>query len=76
MSWHQRELEVARHHANHDIRLAVEQELASEHVRIAVQAVLPERVTDHRYLFFLIIFLLGKEPAHQRPELQSWKHPA
>ena len=41
-----------------------------------MQAALPERITDYRYLLFLVIFLLREESTHDRRDLQGWKHSA
>ena len=76
MSRHQRELKVAWHHADHFIGLAVQQDLRSQYALITVQATLPERVTDHRDLLLLFIFLLRKESALEWFDLQCGKHPA
>src|SRR5690348_17261916 len=42
----ERELEIAWHHANNFVRLAVEENLCPQHISVAVQPVLPRGVTD------------------------------
>ena len=76
MPRHQRELKVTRHHSDYHIGLAVQQDFGSQHVRIAVQAVLPERIADHSYLFFLVVLLLREDSAHERLDPESREHSA
>src|SRR5438093_8071796 len=45
-------------------------------MRITVQPVLPEAVTDYRYQLLSVVFLLRKESAHQRRDPKGWQHPA
>src|SRR5439155_1693471 len=54
----ERELEIAWHHADNFVRLAVEQNFCSQHISVAVQPVLPRGITDDRDLLFLFILLL------------------
>ena len=73
-SGHQRELKVARHYADHHVRLAVQENPGSQHARIAVQAALPKRVAKDGYLFLLVIFTLSEEAADERLDLQNRKY--
>jgi hypothetical protein len=50
--------EVARHHADDLVWLAVEQELPADHTRVAVEAALPGAVAQHRDLLMLVVLLL------------------
>ena len=62
----ERKLEIARHHADHGVRLAVEKDLASQYVRIAVEAALPHAIAQHRHLLVFLIFLLRERAPQQR----------
>src|SRR5262249_44795426 len=61
----ERKLEIARHHTDHGVRLAVEKDLVPQHVRIAVETVLPHAIAQHRHLLAFVIFLLRKCAPHQ-----------
>jgi len=61
----QRKFEVARHDADHQIRLAVEKNLSAQHTAVAVEAILPCGVAQHGHLLTLIVFLLGEETAEK-----------
>src|SRR5262252_6418193 len=65
--------ELGRHDSDYDVRLTIELDLASQNVRIRVQPVLPQRMTENGHGFARVVFLLGKEAAHHRGDLQSRK---
>ena len=56
MAWDEGEFEIARHDADHFMRLAVEQKLGTQHMRVPVQPVLQKRIADDCDLLALIIF--------------------
>src|SRR5260221_8600736 len=62
----ERKLEIARHHADHGIRLAVEKDRASQYVRIAVEAAAPHVITQHRHLLVFVIFALRERAPQKR----------
>ena len=66
---------IPRHDADHGVGLPIEEDLRSQNLRITVQAIPPERVTDDCYLLTLVIFLLGKDSPHQRRDPEGRKHP-
>ena len=69
----QGKLEIPRHHADHGIRLAIENDLAPQNVRIAVEAVPPHAITEHRHLLVFFVFLLRKRAPQQRRHSQRGK---
>jgi hypothetical protein len=73
MSSHQGKLEIARHHANHHVRLAVKKDSLVYDPLIPRKARTPHAITEHRYHLVLIIFLPGKPPSQERCHTQCWK---
>ena len=69
----ERKLEIARHHADHGVRLAVEKDLAPQYVRIAVEAAPPHAIAQHRHLLVFFIFLLRERAPQQRWHSQRGK---
>src|SRR5437879_12603331 len=69
----ERKLEIARHHADHGIRLAVKKDLASQYVRIAVETAPPHAIAQHRHLLLVFIFLLRERAPQQRWHSQRGK---
>ena len=66
LAGNQRKFELARHHADDLVGLAVEQNLLAQDVGIAMEAAVPRLVAEHGHLLAALIFLLGKDAAHQR----------
>jgi hypothetical protein len=75
----ERELEVARHDADDDIRLAVEQDLVAEDAGIAMEAALPHVIADDRDGCVSIVLLLHEDSAHRRRDSErgedACRHP-
>ncbi len=73
------EIETSRHHSDHGIRLAVQQNLFAEDIFVAAKLVLPEDVAQQHHRHILIVFLLGEDPPDYRRNTQggkgSWRHP-
>jgi hypothetical protein len=70
----QRKLEVAWHHTDDHVRLAVEQDFHPQHIGIAVEPALPRLVAQHRYQLLLLVLLLRENAAHQRRHAEHGKH--
>ena len=66
-------LEFARHHADHGVRLAIEQDLAPQYVCIAVETALPHAIAQHRHLLGFFIFALRERAPQQRLHSQRGK---
>src|SRR6266568_4815827 len=66
--------EIAWHHADHGVRLAVEEDLAPQYVRIAVEAALPHAIAQHRHLLLFVIFVLRERAPQQRWHSQRGKY--
>src|SRR5580698_1401569 len=73
MSGSERKLEIARHDANHEIRLAIEQDFGAQDLRIAMEAALPGPVTQDHHRLALVIFLLRVDASQQRSYAQRGK---
>src|SRR5437868_15526380 len=74
MPWDQGELKTAWHHADDLVGLAIEKNLGTQHISVAVQTLLPHGITNHRDLLLLIVFLLCVVTAHQRLDFERGKH--
>jgi hypothetical protein len=70
----ERKLEIARHHADHGVRLAVEKDLASQYVRITVEAPPPHAIAQHHHLLAFFIFALREGAPQQRWHSQHGKN--
>ena len=58
-------LEVARHDADDDVRLAIEQDLLAEDAGFAMEAALPGVIAEDGDLLVLIVLLLREDAAQQ-----------
>jgi hypothetical protein len=67
----ERELEVARHDANDDVRLAIEEELGSEYVGVGVEAALPGAVAQDGDLLVVLVFVGGEDTAEMGGDAES-----
>ena len=66
-----REAELPRHHADHRVRLVVEQHLPADDRRVAAEPRLPEPVAEeHRAGRAVAIVGLGEQPADERLHAQ------
>ena len=65
MAGDERKFEIARHDADHDVRLAVEEDLLAEDARVAVEAALPGGVAENGDLLALRILVGGVDAAQQ-----------
>jgi hypothetical protein len=73
MSRVQGKLEIARHNADHGVRLAVEKNLISENLHIAVEVRLPHAIAEHRHLLVFFVFPLRERAPQQRSNSQGGK---
>src|SRR5260370_36392418 len=61
----ERKLEIAGHHADHGVRLAVKKDLAPQYIRISVEAAPPHAIAQHRHLLAFFVFLLCERAPQQ-----------
>src|SRR5690349_24391910 len=61
----EREFEVPLHHADHHIRLAIQQDLGAQNLRVAMESALPRRITQHHKLLVLLVLLAREGAAEQ-----------
>ena len=64
---------MGRHHADYGVRLAVENDLVSQYVRIRMEAVLPHAIAQHRHLLAFVVFTLRERAPQQRLHSQCGK---
>ena len=75
MARHQGKLKISRHHADHHVRLAIQQNLLSQHLLVAMEAALPRAVAQHHHLLMLVVLLLGVEASEERRHLECLEDP-
>ena len=71
----ERKLKVARHHADHDIRLSVQQNLLAQNLRVSMKAAHPCRVTQDGYLLAVLVLIRRKNPPKLRTDSKRRKDP-
>jgi hypothetical protein len=58
-----------RHHANHQVGIVVQHDLASEHVRVRAERRPPQRVAeDHGWGRAFAVFAVGKDTTERSPD--------
>ena len=62
MSWLQRKLEIARHDADDNVGLPVQQDLLAENLRIRMEAAFPGCIAQNHKML-VVLFLLRREEA-------------
>ena len=75
MAGHQGKLKISWHHADHHVRLAIKQNLLSQHMLVAMEPALPRAVAQHHHLLVLIVLLLGVEASEERRHRECLKNP-
>src|SRR5580693_8171647 len=61
----ERKIETPRHHADDDVRLALQVNLRAWHLWVSVEARLPRLVAQHCHVLLLLVFSLGENAPNQ-----------
>ncbi len=70
----QRKFEIPRHHPDHHIRFAIEQDLGAQNLPVSMEPILPGRITQNSDLLAMFILVGGKHTPQQRCDTESGKY--